>query len=470
MRASCTGGRCGVEPAPAGTRAADPTFGDCHGVECDGYGASNVVEDRSDTGDDWNSCTAHACGPNGPTSQALDGQSCGSGTCAGAVCVGDRIAIDANLHHSCLVANDGAVFCWGANESGQLGDGTLQNRPAPVHVPGIGVGGLGAAVQVSVGYAHSCARLGDGTVACWGNNLGGQVGNRKTADAVVEPTVVKGVTAIHIAAGYGHTCAVISGGDVVCWGACLSGECGVPAAAGAAVLEPTRVAGISNARAVFARKLHTCALVGGDAWCWGENRYGQLGRGTVSTTPNPTPERVVGVPPIVALGVSWSTTCAVSSDLGSVWCWGDNQRGQLSFDPDPATTAWESSPVPVEIRDPDSSGRLTMARMVFGGAGSHICATGSWVDRRPICWGGSDKGEIPTDGSTTLFEKGMPVRSAFDQWTTALALGENHTCAVVSASTGQIDVRCTGDNTFGETGTGSFGGPIGLPAPLAWPR
>jgi alpha-tubulin suppressor-like RCC1 family protein len=471
MQPSCTDQVCGIDPVPSGQRAPDQTPGDCQGLECNGHGMGTVIVDRYDTGDDFNACTAELCSDSGPTVQTLDGATCGEGTCAGQVCLGRRLSMDSSFHHSCLVTDDGVVFCWGANESGQIGDGTIENRSIPTRVPRIGPGGLGAAVQVSVSHANTCVLLEGGQVACWGNDLAGQVGNRTSAAAVLEPTLVEGVTATQIATGWGHTCALTEAGEVLCWGACLSGECGTPDVAGSILLEPTPVQGIADVRLVVTTSHHTCALVGGDVYCWGENRYGQLGRGTVSEDPNPVPERVLGLPPAVVLAVSWSTTCAVTA-AGTVWCWGDNQRGQLGADPDPDTPEWESSSVPVPVTDPDhpTDGVLGAVSQVFAGAGSHLCATGSWRGREPLCWGGSEFGEIPIDGSTTLFETVVPRRTAFDPDTSVLALGENFSCAVVRLPGERPDIQCSGDNAFGETGTGTFDTQLGLPTSLAWPR
>jgi len=80
-------------------------------------------------------------------------------------------------YHSCARLTNGRLRCWGANYSGQLGDGTADNRTTPVPVPGLsGVAGL------ALGDEHSCARLTSGRLRCWGANYSGQLGDGTTDD------------------------------------------------------------------------------------------------------------------------------------------------------------------------------------------------------------------------------------------------------------------------------------------------
>jgi len=124
-------------------------------------------------------------------------------------------AISAGYYHSCALTNKGEVKCWGANGSGQLGDGTTEDRSSPVTVQGLELG----AVAVSTGGAHTCAIEKPGNLKCWGNNYYGQIGdgtkiNRTTPQSV--PNLELGVTAV--SAGYGHTCAITPANTAKCWG------------------------------------------------------------------------------------------------------------------------------------------------------------------------------------------------------------------------------------------------------------
>lgn len=115
--------------------------------------------------------------------------------------------------HSCALTKNGQVFCWGRNNNGELGNGTIQTSAVPFQVPGIE-----NAVALSAGSAHTCAVLKDGTARCWGNNIYGQLGNG-TQTNTLKPVAVKHLTqAVAIEAGYGHTCARLKNGSVLCWG------------------------------------------------------------------------------------------------------------------------------------------------------------------------------------------------------------------------------------------------------------
>ena len=114
------------------------------------------------------------------------------------------------------------VVCWGNNEYGQLGDGSVVDRPAPVMVPGLtGVSAVG------LGYNHSCALLDSGSVRCWGNNYQGQLGDGSFTAASAPAYDVVGVTdAVAIGIGGFTSCAILDDGSSVCWGNNDSGQLG----------------------------------------------------------------------------------------------------------------------------------------------------------------------------------------------------------------------------------------------------
>ena len=132
-------------------------------------------------------------------------------------------SIVAGYSHSCALMMDGAVKCWGANGSGQLGDGTQVDRLTPV-----GVSGLGQGVKALVaGSGFTCALTTGGGVKCWGGNSGGQLGDGTFVDRLTPVTVVgmeSGVT--EIAAGSSHVVALTANGAVKCWGGNDSGQLG----------------------------------------------------------------------------------------------------------------------------------------------------------------------------------------------------------------------------------------------------
>jgi alpha-tubulin suppressor-like RCC1 family protein len=184
--------------------------------------------------------------------------------------------------HSCALRSNATVACWGYNRFGELGDGTRRSRATPVAVRG-----LTDATAISAGQDHSCALRSGGGVVCWGYNGYGQLGNANTTDST-RPVAVRGlVDAIAISAGQGQSCAVRSGGGVACWGYNGHGELGTAAAMSSAT--PVAVGGVAGAVAVTAGYHHACALLaGGGATCWGSNAYGQLGDGTEASSPAPS--------------------------------------------------------------------------------------------------------------------------------------------------------------------------------------
>jgi alpha-tubulin suppressor-like RCC1 family protein len=92
-------------------------------------------------------------------------------------------AISAGGAHTCALTSSGQIQCWGANDSGQLGDNTMMGRPAPMPVSGITDG-----TTLSCGHAHTCARTQSGT-RCWGNNEFGQLGDGTTMNRLT-PVIV----------------------------------------------------------------------------------------------------------------------------------------------------------------------------------------------------------------------------------------------------------------------------------------
>jgi alpha-tubulin suppressor-like RCC1 family protein len=127
----------------------------------------------------------------------------------------------AGSEHICVLAS-GAVWCWGDNQGGQLGDGTLQNRATPVQAVGL----PGAATSLALGAYHSCALLADGTVWCWGENEYGQLGDGTTSQRIAPARVVDLADVTAITSGSQFTCALTQTGAMRCWGANNGGQLG----------------------------------------------------------------------------------------------------------------------------------------------------------------------------------------------------------------------------------------------------
>lgn len=193
--------------------------------------------------------------------------------------------------HACTRLADGGVSCWGDDDHQQLGRGTLtppppSKKPVRPLKPLVAVKGLKDVVEVAAGGEHACARLGDGTVACWGRNHHGQLGDGTTKNKT-GPVKVKGLAgAALLALGAARSCAILQDGGVKCWGAGAgpAGEGGSPADA----TEPADVPGLAGVVSLASGADHACAgLVDRTYLCWGDNQAGQLGSGGTGQKPEP---------------------------------------------------------------------------------------------------------------------------------------------------------------------------------------
>ncbi len=202
--------------------------------------------------------------------------------------VRDAIAVGAGFLHTCAVLADGSVVCWGNADGGRLGTDSTDTAGDRLHR----LDDLPAnASAVVAGVEHSCALLVDGSIACWGGNRFGQLGDGSTTSHA-RPKLVTGLQtgAVEIAAGDHFTCARLADGSVSCWGWNDTGQLGVGSFDGpsepqgfSVAVTPVAVQGLRGAAtAVSAGAGHACAVVDGDPFCWGRNELGQLGEGSLA--------------------------------------------------------------------------------------------------------------------------------------------------------------------------------------------
>jgi alpha-tubulin suppressor-like RCC1 family protein len=232
-------------------------------------------------------------------------------------------AVDAHHHHVCAVSGGHDLACWGENVYGQLGEGTSFLRPAPRRVVGL----QGLALEVATGRDHSCALLIDHSVRCWGGNNVSQIGSPSGHRWIPTESVPLAGDAVAVAAGETFSCALLVDGRVQCWGANHQWQLGQ--ATPSTSLDPLTVSLGASAHLIAAGSRHACAVVtGGDVVCWGSNQNGALGAGLESTDPSP-PVPVAGLPSaVVALAAGSDFTCALT-DVGTLYCWGRNNAGQV---------------------------------------------------------------------------------------------------------------------------------------------
>lgn len=332
--------------------------------------------------------------------------------------------------HTCARRPEGTVRCWGDDQQGQTGGGTLATAgyvTSPQDVKGIS-----DAVDIAAGYQHTCVAHKSGKVSCWGFNSDGQLGNGETGNRKPAPVEVSGLTnASAVAAGGNFSCAVRgASGAVVCWGANGSGQLGK--GGGSDSSTPVAVSTLSDVVSLSAGERHACAATNaGTVYCWGDGAMNQLGREGGSATPVLVENVTEAVQ--VAAGKDW--TCAVTKS-GTVMCWGANELGELG------STAPSPSP-PVTV--------AKLSDAIWVGAGrKHACAarnTGSVV-----CWGAGGRGQLG-DGKTRL-----PAESQAAFVTTigvvgaiSTGAGNDHACAGSSSNR----IFCWGANDRGQLGVGS---------------
>jgi alpha-tubulin suppressor-like RCC1 family protein len=209
--------------------------------------------------------------------------------------------LSAGNTHNCALTSAGAAYCWGWNESGQLGNGAFTppsgttqqtGEPAPVEVGG----GL-TFKALSAGYYHTCALTGEGFAYCWGNNVYGKLGIGTSIAILAAKTpmaVVGGLRFMSITTGDDHTCALTAGGEAYCWGRNTRGQLG-----DATYLERHSPTKVTRTELVFvelrARRNLTCGRVAaGYLYCWGWNAHGGLGAGDVEPLDSNVPVGVGG--------------------------------------------------------------------------------------------------------------------------------------------------------------------------------
>jgi len=335
----------------------------------------------------------------------------------------ERGIVAAGGRHSCALNDAGAAVCWGANDQGQLGDGTLEDRAGPAPV----AGGL-TFTQLSAGASHTCGITREGDAYCWGTNERGQLGDATTLQRDTPVRVGASGPFRVVRAGFSHSCALSRGGEVSCWGSNAYGQLGT--GGGLTSARPADVAGGLRFGAVAVGWNHTCGItLDGTMYCWGSNTAGQLGDG--SRDDRRVPTRVMADARFVAVAAGNQHTCAVTT-VGEVYCWGRNNYGQLG-------TGAGDRVQPTRVGAEGNFVGITAGAV-------HSCARTS--SGQLFCWGRNNYGQL---GDGTTSDRTSPVRVPGMPPIAVVQASGAHTCAATSGG----DSYCWGYNVEGQVGDGT---------------
>jgi alpha-tubulin suppressor-like RCC1 family protein len=331
------------------------------------------------------------------------------------------------VFHTCGITTDNRAYCWGQNQSGQLGDGTTTDHLKPVAV----LGGL-RFQQISAGFGETCGITLDYRAYCWGSNNFGQLGDGSLTQRLTPVSVAGGRRFRQVDLGGHHTCAVSypDPGRAYCWGGNYAGQIGDGTKGNRT--RPAAVLGTLVMRQVTAGSSFSCGVTTSNlAYCWGTNTEGELGDST-STHMRTAPSRVAGRHQFLRLDAGGTHVCAIA--VGDrAFCWGDGRGGQigngrayLSF--------WPRA----------VAGGLYFTRVT--GGGGHTC--GETRGNQAYCWGANYWGQLGDGTTTNRLTPALVVGGlTFKQ----VSAGDSHSCGKTDTSA----LYCWGINTGGEIGDGT---------------
>ncbi len=409
------------------------------------------------------------------TSEGVSGSAVVTVTAPASVDTLHFATVEPGAHHTCGVTPAGAAYCWGHGLLGELGNEKTADAATPQAV----AGGLTFAA-VSVGGPNTCGVTAGGAAYCWGSDGYGQLGAGAPAPDLcgsdqspcsIRPLAVAGGHGFaSLSAGWGSACGLDAGGVAYCWGDNSFGQLGIGGdTAGLATCffanpcshTPMAVTSGLMFTAIGTGTSSVCGLTStGAAYCWGDNRFGQLGIGTASGADvcggdpcSRTPVPVVGGLTFTQLSVGYYHSCGLVTN-GAWYCWGSNNYGQLgngTIGPD--TCYDECSATPVAVSGPPDPTCHTAApcvifATVFPGGRRYSCGVTS--GGVAYCWGENILGQLG-DGSTVNSLAAVAVAGGLTF--ASLSAYLYHTCGL---TTGGV-AYCWGRNSYGQLGTGATG-------------
>jgi len=345
---------------------------------------------------------------------------------------------------------NGALYCWGNNSYGQLGNGNTTSSSVPVAVTTSGALSGKTITAIAGGTGTMCA-VASGQAYCWGKGAAGKLGNGGTADssvpvAVDTSGVLAGKTVTAISVGYTNVCAVASGA-VYCWGGQNNGGLGNNSAVDSSIPVAVDTSGVLAGKTVTAVGTSaggSCAVANSAAYCWGN-----YWRGEGSSSNGPLVPVAVSVSGVLAgqavsklaggVGSSGtSNTCALA--VGAVYCWGEGTSGALG------NSLTTNSAVPVAVTTSGVLSGKTITKISGGQAFYCAIASGGGA----YCWGDGGYGKLGNGGSGTSSAPVAVTSGAVAGRTiTDISAGSRVACAIADAQ-----AYCVGYGSGGMLGNG----------------
>ncbi len=357
------------------------------------------------------------------------------------------ISVATGGHHSLALCSDGTVVAWGRNASGQLGDGSTTDRPEPVAVSRTSANSAlfgKTVIAIAAGQAHSLALCSDGTVAAWGDNANGQLGNNTTVNQPLPVTVNKtaGVSPLYgkivtaIAAGKYHNVAICSDGSVAASGLNSDGQLGdnslVQRIVPVSVITTAVISALNGklaAKVASGGNQNLVLCTDGSLVAWGDTLFSSGSRpALVEYSWGTTVEQNTVID--IAAGVYHSL--ALNAD-GTAMAWGTNTHGQIGYEmylADP-NNAW-GAPIPL-FASPNNALYMKTVTAVAAGEwhSMALCSDGSLA-----AWGRNDSGQVGNDGTTNQFIPVTVSRSKFATGERFVSLSKSgqgeHSLAIVA--------------------------------------
>jgi alpha-tubulin suppressor-like RCC1 family protein len=313
--------------------------------------------------------------------------------------------------HACAISMSGNIYCWGENDSFQLGVATPASRAF------IAVDARDLTTQwtdIAVTRDLTCAvEQSTNNLVCFGSASAGHMGN--VSGTYTNRPVITGGNVTNVAVNLNHLCIKTSSNEVSCIGDNTDGALGYGAFQGSRT--PQGVV-TQNVVELVTGEGFTCALDAADyLTCWGQNAHGELGVGTVATKRSPSLALLpIGSCESVFQVVSGDRhTCAIvgveSEGSGRAYCWGNNSQRQIT-----SNTNELSIPKPVEVFAGEKFSRLAAGEM-------HTCALRA--DGAVRCWGDNTSGQLGVQSTSSALIQ--PIDNM--PWT-YIAAGSRASCAL----------------------------------------